>query len=141
MLKYFNGENMANMCKRRGIISEQEAKKLITTIAKTLKYCHENNIAHCDIKAENILIGIEGRLKLIDFAFACKLDGSNKKVETYCGTPSYMSPEIFSQQPHCPKKADVWALGVLAFKLIVGELPYTGRILYNDQRKETSSKR
>lgn len=92
------------------------------TIAKTLNYCHNQGVAHRDLKAENILVG-KDRLKIIDFAFATKVD-PGRKVDTYCGTPSYMGPEIFSKQPHCPKKADVWALGVLAYRLFVGELPF-----------------
>lgn len=127
MLKYFDGESLAKLCKRKGALKESEARDYIRTIAKTLRYCHDQGVSHRDLKAENILIGKEGRLKLIDFAFAHKADLKNPKVDTFCGTPSYMAPEIFVKEPHCPKKADIWALGILAFKLMAGELPWSCR--------------
>lgn len=119
---------MAKLSKRCGPLKESEAREYIRTIAKTLKYCHEQGVSHRDLKAENVLIGKEGRLKLIDFAFAFKGE-RGLKVDTYCGTPSYMAPEIFKKSPHCPRKADIWALGILAYKLMVGELPFVGNLL------------
>jgi serine/threonine protein kinase len=116
---------LAKLCKRKGPIKEPEAKYYIKTIAKTLKYCHDQGVSHRDLKAENILVGKEGRLKLIDFAFAFKGD-KDTKVDTFCGTPSYMAPEIFKKAPHCPRKADIWALGILAYRLVIGELPFIG---------------
>lgn len=126
MLKYFHGDNLGRLCRRKGPLKEAEAKVYLRTIAKTLGYCHDQGVAHRDIKAENVLVGRDKKLKLIDFAFASKVEGG-KKVDTYCGTPSYMAPEIFSKYPHCPKKADVWALGVLGYRLVVGELPFVCR--------------
>lgn len=117
-------------------MKEKEAREILRTIAKTLKYCHDMNVAHRDLKAENVLIGKGGKLKLIDFAFASRTD-KDQKVDSYCGTPSYMAPEIFSKLPHCPKKADVWAFGVLAYRLIAGELPYVRRqLLTQAQNKQ-----
>lgn len=126
MLKYFDGESLAKLSKRKGPMKETEAREYVRTIAKTLKYCHEQGVSHRDLKAENVLVSKDGRLKLIDFAFAFKGE-KGAKVDTFCGTPSYMAPEIFLKAPHCPRKADIWALGVLAFKLVVGELPFVCR--------------
>ena len=129
VLKYFDGESLAKLCKRKGALKEAEAREYTKTIARTLRYCHDLGISHRDLKAENVLIGKEGRLKLIDFAFAHKFNkNSNGMVDTFCGTPSYMAPEIFVKEPHCPKRADIWALGVLAFKLVAGELPWASSI-------------
>lgn len=108
-------------------MKEHDARNVIKTIAKTLKFCHENGVAHRDVKADNVLIGKQGRLKLIDFAYSHMLDDGST-VENYCGTPSYMSPEIFEKTAHCPKKADVWALGILAYRLVTGEFPFIGRL-------------
>lgn len=127
VLKYFPGDTLAKVCRRKGPLSETEARYFLRTIAKTLCYCHEQGVAHRDVKAENVLVGKDNRIKLIDFAFATKID-PGKKVDTYCGTPSYMAPEIFSKNPHCPKKADVWALGILAYRLVAGELPFVCKL-------------
>lgn len=123
MLKYFDGQSLATVAKRKGAMSESEAREYLKAIAKAMKYCHEQGVAHGDLKAENVLVNAAGGLKLIDFAFAFKGE-PGEKVATYCGTQSYMAPEIFDKAPHCPRQADVWAFGVLAFRLVVGELPF-----------------
>lgn len=58
-----------------------------------MSYCHDNNISHRDIKLENILLENEKTVKLIDFGFSIKVS-DDKKLGIFCGTPSYMSPEI-----------------------------------------------
>ena len=87
---------------------------------------HSLNIAHCDIKLENVLIDRElSRPKLIDFGLSVQ---NKKLISDYCaGTPSYMSPQLLRKQPFNPFKADIWALGVLFFKLLYGFLPYKGK--------------
>lgn len=104
-------------------MKKAEARTYARIIAKTLKYCHDQGVLHRDLKAENILFSKEGRLKLIDFAFAFKGDRGYKD-DTFCGTFCYMAPEIFRKYPQCPIKADIWALGVLAYKLVIGGLPF-----------------
>lgn len=107
-------------------MTEESAKELLQKIALTLKYCHEVGVSHRDLKSDNVLINEAGEIMLIDFAFSfCSLSG--KKTESYCGTPSYMSPEVLSKQPHCPKKADVWAFGILAYKILTGDHPFNGK--------------
>lgn len=147
MLKFFEGESLTKILKGVGCLSEKETKDVVQAIALAMKYCHEIGIAHRDIKTDNILIGplcesedqlsgekfqmpdqssdfLKGKqIMLIDFAFATSCLGG-KKVDSYCGTTSYMSPEILRKEPHCPKKADVWALGVLSYRLLTGEHPF-----------------
>lgn len=98
-----------------------------------MNYCHSKGIAHRDIKLDNILIDSKGNPKLIDFGFSTCLT-KHKKVKMFCGTPSYMAPEIISKIAYSGEAADIWALGVLLFALISGQFPFTGRTdkeLYN----------
>ena len=69
-----------------------------------------------------------GELKLIDFGFAIKIEDPRKNVFNFCGTTVYMSPEIFQRKAYDPFKADVWALGVLLYKVVTGVYPFE----YND---------
>lgn len=126
ILSYFEGRNLTEYLQSKsGRLGESEARDIVRKIAETLKYCHDQGISHRDIKPENVLINKEGRIKLIDFAYSTYLH-TTKTVESYCGTPNYMSPEIFMKVAHCPKKSDIWALGVLAYKLVTGEVPFKG---------------
>ena len=68
----------------------------------------------------------EGNPKLIDFGFSTCLR-KNKKVRIFCGTPSYMSPQILKRVPYAGEAADIWALGVLLFVMLSGSFPFTGR--------------
>jgi MAP/microtubule affinity-regulating kinase len=79
-------------------------------------------ICHRDIKPENIMFDPEtGQVKIIDFGFACS---SKEKLRVFCGTPSYMSPEIVSNRDYWGNAADVWACGVILFLLLTGTLPF-----------------
>ena len=95
-------------------------------IASALKYLHSLQIAHCDLKLENILVDRElSQTKLIDFGLSIQ---NKSRIEDFClGTPSYMSPQLLKKEGFSPFKADVWALGVLLFKLIFGVLPFKAK--------------
>lgn len=88
--------------------------EIATKITEALCYMHSRGVSHRDIKTDNIIIGQDGLVKLIDFGFATTV----QKGETHCGTPNYMAPELFCKKSiYQPFKVDVWALGILLFYL------------------------
>lgn len=89
-------------------------------------YCHQREIAHRDIKLENILIMNKKLIKLIDFGFSISIKDKGR-LNLFCGTPSYMPPEIVSKVAYYGKPADVWALGILLYKMVAGYFPFKGR--------------
>jgi serine/threonine protein kinase len=87
-----------------------------------VEYMHSHDVAHRDIKLENVLIEQKsGTVKLIDFGFSCL---SKERLKIFCGTPSYMSPEIVSKKEYYGGPSDIWACGVLLFYLLVGTFPF-----------------
>ena len=79
---------------------------------------------------ENILINeSKNEIKIIDFGFSRTIT-QKEKLNVFCGTPSYMAPEVVSRKPYHPKPADVWALGVMLFRIIAGSFPF----LANDEK-------
>jgi serine/threonine protein kinase len=74
---------------------------------------------------ENILINDEKEVKLIDFGFSIKAT-EDQRLNVFCGTPSYMSPEIVSRKPYNGRSADIWACGILFFKMLTGIFPFKG---------------
>ena len=91
-------------------------------------FMHSKNIAHRDLKLDNILL-IENKtkeevpfiIKIIDFGFSVTTEKPSKQ---FCGTPSYMAPEIVKKIEYDPKATDIWALGILAYRMLYGVPPF-----------------
>jgi len=95
-----------------------------------VSYCHDTDVIHRDIKLENIMLQTADNyaIKLIDFGFAIRVP-SDKKLNIFCGTPSYMSPEITKKKEYYGKPADVWSLGVVLFALVCSRFPFKGKMI------------
>ena len=110
----------------------------LACIVDALIYIHAKGYVFRDIKPENVVVTREGRLKLIDFGFAKKLE-STEETYTLCGTPDYMSPEMAQGQGH-GFSTDYWALGVLLFEMNCGYAPFgkTAHSMRNPAQDESA---
>jgi serine/threonine protein kinase len=88
-----------------------------------LKYCHDQNVLHGDIKTSNIFLADDGSIKLGDFGTATNLAKTIKSVSAMTGTPLFFAPEIIHGQGHS-FKADVWALGVVFYQMLALKFPF-----------------
>jgi len=87
---------------------------------------HDAGFCHRDLKVTNMLISIStGIVKVIDFGFAST---ALEPLRMYCGTRSYMPPEIINKRNYMGKPCDIWSLGVVLFKLVTGTYPFGGEI-------------
>ena len=122
--EYYNNE----IRNQKGI-SEHKAKifkKIFRQIFDAMNYIHKRNIAHRDIKLENILMTKNYEIKIIDFGFGM-YNPDNKPQSFFCGTPNYMPPEIVLKKPYNGQMADLWSLGVLVYKLFCADFPFKGK--------------
>lgn len=91
-----------------------------------LEFLHRRSIIYRDLKLDNILLSLDGHIKLADYGL-CKA-GMNREAttSTFCGTPEFMAPEIIQEKPYT-QSVDWWAFGVLLFELLFSQAPFHGR--------------
>jgi serine/threonine protein kinase len=106
-------------------LDENIAKDLFKQVVDGIDYLHKRNIVHRDIKLENLMLTAENQVKIIDFGFSVKIP-KDKTLGVFCGTPSYMSPELATKRDYYGHLADIWALGILLYVLLVGAFPIKG---------------
>eukprot|EP00803_Ostreobium_quekettii_P000241 evm.model.scf_1252.3 EVM.evm.TU.scf_1252.3 scf_1252:22586-28170(-) len=121
------GELFTYLQKRRRPLSESHARFYAACVIQAFEYLQESHVVYRDLKPENLLINVDGYLKVTDFGFAKKM-ASGGKTYTLCGTPEYLAPELVTQTGH-NHAADWWAVGVLIFELVTGRPPF-----YDDDR-------
>lgn len=102
-------------------MSEEDARKIYKQLINSLNYLHNKCIAHRDIKLENVMLDdTQGnQVKLIDFGFSTCIP-NEQKIKIFCGTPSYMAPEIVRKIEFCGPPTDIYASGVLLFAFFCG---------------------
>mmetsp|Transcript_22075 Transcript_22075/g.29508 ORF Transcript_22075/g.29508 Transcript_22075/m.29508 type:complete len:211 (-) Transcript_22075:392-1024(-) len=114
------GPILDNVPKR--LMPEPLVAIIFKQVLKALAFMHSNNVFHRDLKPENIMYNAKThQVKLIDFGFGCV---SRDKLRVFCGTPSFMSPEIVNKKEYLGAAADVWASGVLLFVMLTGQVPF-----------------
>ena len=103
--------------------SEKQLAYIAQQMAFSIKACHDLNIAHRDIKIENIVVGKDSKLKLVDFG--CSLDITNQKIINKAqGTLIFLAPEVIENDNHYGLEQDIWTFGTALFELICGEAPF-----------------
>jgi serine/threonine protein kinase len=128
-MEYIGGCSLHSYLKRRPNrkLEESEVRRIFKQILQGIDYSHKKNVTHRDIKLENILLDESNNVKIIDFGFATCFS-HEKKVKLFCGTPSYMAPEIVNRIEYSGPPADVWALGVLLYVMLCGTYPFRAQV-------------
>lgn len=107
-------------------IEESKARKWFCQLASALAYLHKRRIAHRDLKTENVLIDGSDNIKLCDFGFSTLCSSNDRELpsSTFCGSLGYCAPEILKRTPYNPCKTDIWSLGVVLYKMVIGGMPF-----------------
>ena len=113
-------------------MNEKGAWYYLYQILQGINYLHSKNIMHRDLKPQNILVDDNNVCKIADFGFA-KIQ-ENDMINTMCGSPMYMAPEIIKHQEYS-EKADIWSCGIIFYQMLTGELPLKSKNFYELSKK------
>ncbi|KAJ3433012.1 map kinase kinase kinase mkh1 [Anaeramoeba flamelloides] len=124
-LEYAPGGSLASLFKRFGKLEEPVIRIYTKQILTGLKYLHDRNIVHRDIKGANILVDSTGGVKLADFGAAKRLNAFNSEDQnsSLCGTPFWMAPEVIRKQQY-GKQGDIWSLGCTVIEMLTAKHPW-----------------
>uniref|UniRef100_A0A6P4G3A0 non-specific serine/threonine protein kinase n=1 Tax=Drosophila rhopaloa TaxID=1041015 RepID=A0A6P4G3A0_DRORH len=113
--EWIRGGELYNHITQGGPLREIHAAPLLKQLLLAVKHMHSLGYVHRDIKAENVLLLSEDRLKLADFGFSTQLiNGANQKLDTFCGSPPYAAPELFSDDHYIGAPVDPAVIGMQA---------------------------
>ena len=127
---YVEGESLAARLDREGRLPRSAAIRILSEISDALSFAHQEGVVHRNVKPENILLDARsGRALLADFGIARLADAAGTTVTQTgmaVGTPSYMSPEQAFGASDVDGRADIYSLGIVGYRMLLGRLPFSG---------------
>jgi serine/threonine protein kinase len=143
VMEYIEGRELKEVVRAQDFVPQQDAINYSIQIAEGLQAAHKKGIVHRDVKASNIMVTNDGKVKIMDFGLA-KFRGAGQitKLGTTVGTAAYMSPEQ-SKGEDVDQRSDIWSFGVVLYEMLAGELPFKGEyeqaIIYSILNEEPDS--
>ncbi len=130
VMPYVKGESLRDLIAKQGALAPSDAMRLLRDIVDGLAHAHRNGVIHRDIKPDNVMIA-ERHALVVDFGVAKAMSEATAHHELTSigislGTPAYMAPEQVAADPNVDHRADIYAVGVLAYEMLAGKLPFTG---------------
>ncbi|KAI9364217.1 kinase-like domain-containing protein [Pilaira anomala] len=122
VMEYMEGGSLTDIV-TQNYMAEPEIATVCLEVLTGLSYLHAKGTIHRDIKSDNILIGMQGQIKLSDFGYCAQIDKRQSKRTTLAGTPCWMAPEVVQRKEYGPS-VDIWSLGITAIEMVEGSPPH-----------------
>ncbi|KAI9013351.1 kinase-like domain-containing protein [Phycomyces nitens] len=124
VMEYVSGGDLMWHIQREPF-SERRAKFYACEVLLALGYFHSQGIVYRDLKLDNIMLGLDGHIKVADYGLCKENMGYEQTTGTFCGTPEFMAPEILLEQKY-GRAVDWWAFGVFIYEMLLGQSPFRG---------------
>jgi tRNA A-37 threonylcarbamoyl transferase component Bud32 len=126
VMEFVDGEDLATILRRNGYLPPAQAARIAAAVARALEAAHARGIVHRDVKPGNVLIGRDGRVKVVDFGIARAIAEAQMTLPgTTLGSVHYFSPEQARGEP-TTAASDIYALGIVLFEMLTGSRPWEG---------------
>jgi serine/threonine protein kinase len=142
VMEYVDGEDLSQKIKSKGKLPEPEAVAIFRDILLGLQSAHAKGLVHRDMKPSNVRIDKSGRVRIMDFGIAILAGADGKRLTATgapIGSPWYMSPEQIERPQEVDRRSDIYALGVLLYEMLTGEVPFDAESDFNVRSKQINA--
>jgi len=129
VMEYVRGTTLRQLMKS-GPLGLAEIRQICGEILDALGYAHDQGVIHRDVKPANVLVTLDGSVKIMDFGVAHIVGSKLTRAEEVFGTLSYMAPEQLSKG-NVDRRADIFAFGILLYEMATGRVPFTGDTIFD----------
>ena len=126
--------SLAERIMMKGCLNQRQVVMIIYELISAIRVLHSQKIIHRDIKLENILLDKHGHIRISDFGISRRIDNSEKKELTFCGSPLYASPEMIKRDKY-NEKTDVWSIGIVVYYMLFNKFPFFSENIQNLYQK------
>ncbi|KAG8928417.1 signal transducing kinase of the PAK [Tulasnella sp. 417] len=127
VMEYMEGGSLKDLVTNNNLMTEGQIAAVSRETCQGLEHLHRHGVIHRDIKSDNVMLSLNGDIKLTDFSSCAQISDPNSSKRTFMVnnpySPYWMAPEVVKQKPYGPK-IDIWSLGIVAIEMVEGEPPY-----------------
>eukprot|EP00300_Choanocystis_sp_HF-7_P005957 c14386_g1_i1.p1 GENE.c14386_g1_i1~~c14386_g1_i1.p1 ORF type:complete len:1185 (+),score=165.16 c14386_g1_i1:201-3557(+) len=122
VMEYMYGGSLHSLLRTHGPLTEEHIAYVSKCLLSAIAFLHKSHRLHRDLKSDNIILGMDGEVKLTDFGFSAQLTQERQHRQSKCGTTAWMAPEVLLSQEYS-FKADIWSFGILVLEMAEGTAP------------------